>query len=148
MTTIDPVTARRERRERVVLEHMQSENVQEWDRTMATFSHPRYELIPTGQVIDGHDDVMAYWRAGRSVFTDQRNELISLRHCDDAVVIEFWLRGTHLGGSNPSGRKFKCRMCAIFGFDEDDLMTNEQVYFDQTTIANQLSGLIPVDDDE
>ncbi len=31
---------RRARRAAVVIEHMQSENVQQWDRTMATFSHP------------------------------------------------------------------------------------------------------------
>jgi len=46
--------ARRARREASVFEHMQSENVQEWERTMKTFSHARYEL-PDGRVIDGHD---------------------------------------------------------------------------------------------
>ena len=45
MTDLD----RRPRREAVVIEHMQSENVQEWDRTMATFGHARYEL-PDGTV--------------------------------------------------------------------------------------------------
>lgn len=138
---------RRERRERVVIEHMESENVQEWDRTMQTFSHPRYELIPNGRVIDGAEEVDAYWHHGRSVFPDQRNELIELHHCDNDVIIEFWLRGTHLGGPNPTGRAFKCRMCAIFTFDEDDLMTTERVYFDQTTITDQLQGRVTVDDD-
>lgn len=119
---------------------MQSENVQEWDRTMATFSHPRYELIPTGQVVDGEDEVMSYWHAGRTLFPDQRNELIELHHSDNSVIIEFWLRGTHLGGPSPTGRSFECRMCAIFTFDEDDLMTGERVYYDQQTIQDQLSG--------
>ena len=132
-------TDRRARRAAIVIEHMESENVHAWDRTMATFSHPRYELVATGQVIDGHDDVMAYWHAGRSVFTDQRNELIAMHHADDAVIIEFWLTGTHLGGANPTGRSFRCRMCAVFEFDADDLMTAERVYFDQKTIADQLA---------
>jgi hypothetical protein len=136
----DVAAQRRATREHIVIEHMESENVQEWDRTMATFSHPRYELIPTGEVFDGTDDVMAYWLRGRSVFTDQRNELISLRHADDSVIIEFWLRGTHLGGRNPTGRAFECRMCAIFEFDDNDLMTAERVYFDQATITAQLTG--------
>ena len=71
---------------------MQSENVQQWDRTMATFSHARYEL-PDGNVIDGADDVMRYWIEGRAVVPDQRNELIELTHLDDDhVLIEFWLR--------------------------------------------------------
>ena len=130
---------RRARRERVVREHMESENVQEWDRTIVTFSHPRYELIPTGVVHDGHDDVMAYYRKGRAVFPDQRNELIAMHHAADSVIVEFWLRGTHLGGRNPNGKAFECRMCAIFDFDADDLMTSERVYFDQATITAQLS---------
>jgi hypothetical protein len=132
---------RRARRARLVIEHMETENRHEFDRTIATFSHPRYELIPSGEVIDGFDDVAAYYVRGRSVFPDQRNELIRLYHSDDAVIIEFWLRGTHTGGERPTGRSFKCQMCAIFTFDDDDLMTGERVYFDQTTIANQLLGV-------
>jgi ketosteroid isomerase-like protein len=117
---------------------METENRHEFDRTIRTFSHPRYELIATGEVFDGWDDVAEYYVRGRSVFPDQRNELISIHHSDDAVIIEFWLRGTHTGGAHPTGRSFECRMCAIFTFDDDDLMTSERVYFDQATIANQL----------
>jgi hypothetical protein len=43
----------RERRLSVVREHMESENRHEFDVTLATFGHPRYELIPTGEVFDG-----------------------------------------------------------------------------------------------
>ena len=137
---------RRARRERVVYEHMESENVHEWSRTMATFSHPRYELIPRGQVHEGADDVMRYWIDGRAEFPDQRNELISLHHTDTAVITEFWLRGTHTGGARPTGRRFKCRMCAIFEFDDNDLMVCERVYYDQATITRQLKGLADADD--
>lgn len=144
--TSDTPATSRERREQLVIEHMESENVQEWDRTMETFSHPRYELMPSGRVVDGTEAVDAYWREGRTAFPDQRNELIELHHSDDCVVIEFWLEGTHLGGPNPSGRAFKCRMCAIFSFDEDDLMTGERVYFDQDTITKQLRGQAPLPD--
>ena len=37
------------RRALVTIEHMHSENTQEWDRTIATFSQPRYEL-PDGTI--------------------------------------------------------------------------------------------------
>jgi ketosteroid isomerase-like protein len=111
-------------REAVVLEHMQSENVQEWDRTMATFSHPRYEL-PDGRVFDGADDVRRYWIEGRTEVPDQRNELIELTHLSaGSVMIEFWLRGTPVA----SGRPFEVRLWAVFDFDGDDLMMNERVY--------------------
>jgi ketosteroid isomerase-like protein len=115
---------RRARREALVLEHMESENVQEWHRTMATFSHPRYEL-PDGRVFDGHDEVMRFWIEGRTVVPDQRNELIALTHVDDDdVQIEFWLRGTPTTTAKP----FELRLWALFTFDEGDLMTNERVY--------------------
>jgi ketosteroid isomerase-like protein len=115
---------RRARREAVVIEHMQSENVQEWDRTMATFSHARYEL-PDGTVIDGADDVMKYWIEGRTFVPDQTNELIELTHLDDGdVEIEFWLRGTPAATGDP----FEVRLWAVFGFDEADLITGERVY--------------------
>ncbi|HET9729053.1 MAG TPA: nuclear transport factor 2 family protein [Acidimicrobiia bacterium] len=125
---------RRARREQVVREHMESENRQEFDATLRTFSHPRYELIPTGQVFDGVDEVSKYYADSRAIVPDQRNELIALHHADDVVIVEFWLRGT------PSGRPFECRMCAMFFFDDDDLMTCERVYYDAATIANQVSG--------
>ena len=43
------------RRLAIVREHMESENRHEFDVTMATFDHPRYEIIPTGEVFDGPD---------------------------------------------------------------------------------------------
>ena len=115
---------RRARRHAVVLEHMESENVQEWDRTMATFSRPHYEL-PDGTTHDGHEEVMRYWVEGRREVPDQRNELIELTFPDDDhVQIEFWLRGT----PRSTGRPFEVRLWAVFGFDDDDLMTSERVY--------------------
>jgi ketosteroid isomerase-like protein len=135
VSSADP--ARQERREAVVLEHMQSENVQEWDRTMATMSSPRYEL-PDGRVFDGHDEVMRWWVEGRTIVPDQRNELIELRHLDDdRVQIEFWLRGT----PTTSGTPFEVRLWAVFDFDDDDLMTNERV-FTQPPTDEQLAGLV------
>ncbi|TMB70165.1 MAG: nuclear transport factor 2 family protein [Chloroflexi bacterium] len=62
------------------------------------FAHPRYEIIGTGDVYDGRDEVERYYRESRVAFPDQRNELISLRHAGDAVIVEFWLLGTHRAG--------------------------------------------------
>lgn len=133
------LVVRRGRREAVTIEHMQSENVQEWDRTIQTFSHPRYEL-PDGRIIDGREHVMQYWLEGRTIIPDQRNELIELTHHDDgSVIIEFWLRGTHLGGDNPTGKSFDVRLWAVFSFDDDDLMTNERVFTTAPT-ADQIDG--------
>ena len=111
----------RERREAVVREHMESENRHEFDATLATFDHPRYEIVATGEVHDGPGEVMRYFEETRAAFPDQRNELIALHHADDAVIAEFDLLGTHLGtlrGLPPTGRPFRCRMAALFLFED------------------------------
>jgi steroid delta-isomerase-like uncharacterized protein len=131
------------RREAIVREHMESENRHEFDVTIETFDHPRYEIIPTGEVYDGEDEVRAYFAATRAAFPDQRNELIALHHAHEAVIAEFELKGTHLGelrGIPPTGKEFTCR-CAAFFIFEDDRLVCERVYFDLLTIMNRL-GLL------
>ena len=131
----------RSRREALVRRHMDAENVHDFDTVIATFGHPRYELIATGQVHDGEAAVREYFRETRSAFPDQRNELIALHHADDAVIVEFWLLGTHRGplmGIPPSGKAFRCRMTALFLFDGPALVC-ERVYFDAGTILRQVT---------
>ena len=130
----------RARREALVREHMESENVHDFDTTLRTFGHPRYELIATGETFDGEQEVSAYYAETRAAFPDQRNELIALHHAQGAVIAEFALLGTHLGplrGLPPTGRSFRCRMTAVFLF-EDERLVCERVYFDQATILRQL----------
>jgi steroid delta-isomerase-like uncharacterized protein len=132
----------RAHREAIVREHMESENRHEFDVTLGTFDHPRYEIIPTGEVYDGPGEVSGYFQVTRAAFPDQRNELIALHHADDAVIVEFWLRGTHEGtfrGFEPTGKSFECRCSAFFIFEGEGLVC-ERVYFDAATIAQQLLG--------
>ena len=133
-----------ERRLAVVREHMESENRHEFDVTMATFEHPRYEIVPTGEVFDGPEQVAEYFRSTRAAFPDQRNENAVLWLADDAVIVEFDLLGTHEGelrGVPPTGRSFRCRVCAIFEFPAgSDHIVCERVYFDVATIMQQLMG--------
>ncbi len=130
----------RARREAVTREHMESENRHDWEATLATFSHPHYELVPTGQTFDGRDEVMAYYTSSRASFPDQRNEISRLHVTDDAVIVEFDLLGTHGGeflGVAPTGRTFRTPMIAIFEFSHDRIV-NERVYFDTGSILRQL----------
>src|SRR3954468_4354036 len=134
----------RDTRERIVRKHVESENTHDFDVTLGTFAdQPRYEIIPTGEVYDGTDEVSRYYDETRKAFPDQRNEVIALHHADDAVIVEFWLRGTHNGefrGVPPTGKSFECRMAAFFPF-EDERLVCERVYFDTATILTQL-GLV------
>ncbi|MGZ4753819.1 MAG: ester cyclase [Acidimicrobiia bacterium] len=131
-----------ERRAQIVRDHMDSENRLAFDETLATFAHPHYELVATGTVYDGVDDVMGYYRSSRTAFPDQRNEIHSIRHADDAVIVEFDLLGTHSGpflGIAPTGREFRCRMAAFFVFEDGtDRIEVERIYFDAGTILTQL----------
>jgi len=134
----------RARREAIVRRHMEAENVHDYDSVIETFAHPRYELIATGQVHDGEAAVRQYFKDTRGAFPDQRNELIELRHADDAVIVEFWLLGTHRGplaGVAPTGRSFRVRMTALFLFEgEGDHIVCERVYFDSASILRQLTS--------
>jgi steroid delta-isomerase-like uncharacterized protein len=130
----------RRKREAIVREHMDSENRHEFDDTLDTFDHPRYELIATGEVHDGPEEVMQYFQDSRTAFPDQRNELLALHHADDAVLVEAVIRGTHLGrlgGLPPTGRSYELPILAIFMFDDDKLAC-ERVYFDANTVLRQL----------
>jgi steroid delta-isomerase-like uncharacterized protein len=138
MMVADPALA--DRREAVVRAHMQHENDLDFEATLATFGHPRYELIATGEVFDGVDEVMGYYRTSRATFPDQRNEIREIHRADDAVIVEFDLLGTHLGplrGIPATGRTFRCPMIAVFVF-EGELIVNERVYFDASTMLAQL----------
>src|SRR5215213_6120854 len=132
----------RTRREAVVREHMESENRHEFDVTMATFGHPRYEIVPTGDVYDGEEEVARYFAETRAAFPDQRNELVKMHQADDSVIVEFDLLGTHKGelrGIPPTGKEFTCRTLAIFEFQTGtDRIVCESVYFDTLTILSQL----------
>jgi steroid delta-isomerase-like uncharacterized protein len=140
MTVTDE--ALRERRLEVVRLHMESENRLAFDETIATFNHPHYELVATGTVYDGVDEVMGYYASSRAAFPDQRNEVHSMRSADDAVIVEFDLLGTHSGpflGIAPTGKEFRCRMAAFFVFEAGtDRIEVERIYFDAGTILAQL----------
>ncbi|MFJ9908198.1 ester cyclase [Streptomyces sp. NPDC101152] len=133
----------RKARQKLVLDHFHDEVRQDWDDVLATFPHPRYELIPTMTVHDGDRAVRGYYHGSRAAFPDQDHEIIALRHTDDAVIVEFWLLGTHLGPLGaipPTGNRFRVRMTAYFIFDANDDLVCERIYFDSLTLLKQLIG--------
>jgi len=134
-------TELRERRLAVLEEHFASEVAQDFDATLGTFNgHPHYEIVATGQVYDGDDKVLAYHRAQRTAFPDQRHEHVQYHFADDSVVTEFDLLGTNLGefyGMEPTGRAFRVPVIAV-SFFEGDRITNERVYLDSASLLTQI----------
>lgn len=140
------MTSLAEARIQVVRDHMALEITHEWDKVIATFKHPRYEMYGGGQVFDGEAAVRAYFAASRTPFPDQGNEVIAISHADNTVLVEFWLTGTHtgpltLGGRTipPTGKSFRMRMAASFEFEPGtDKIVCERPYFDQSAVLREL----------
>jgi len=135
-----------ERRLKTVKDHMAMECTGDWDGVIATFDHPRYELYGKGTVFDGEEAVRRYFTASRTPFPDQANEIISIAHSDNTVLVEFWLTGTHLGPLKlsdrvvqPTGKTFRVRMAASFEFKPGiDKIVCERPYFEQTAVLSAL----------
>jgi steroid delta-isomerase-like uncharacterized protein len=129
-------------REAVVREHMDAENRHDFEATLATFEHPRYELVATGDVHDGEAAVRRYYDETRGAFPDQRNRLRAMYSAENAVIVEFDLEGTHLGsyrGLPATGNAFTCPMIAVFEFAPGGRkIVCERVHFDASTILRQL----------
>ena len=139
----------RSRRLELLQEHFTSEVEKEFDRTLATFAgHPRYEIMATGQVHEGAEEVLAYHRATRTAFPDQRHDGVTHHFADDSVISEFELLGTYLGefyGLPPTGLAYRVPVIAVFSFDGDRI-TNERVYFDSASLLRQIGrdDLLPI----
>jgi steroid delta-isomerase-like uncharacterized protein len=131
----------REAREQVLRTHLDAHNAGDIDGVIATFERPRIELIASNRVVEGAEEMRSYLEDRRRSFPDQHFEVICHHHSDRAVISEHWMTGTHLGdlhGVEPSGRRFRARMAAIFEFDGDRLV-NQRLYYDAGTIARQLA---------
>jgi len=137
--------ALRARRERVVIEHFRTENSQEFDETLDTFAHARYEIIPTGDAIDGRRKVGQYYKELRAAFPDQRATNVVLRHADAAVIAEFHLLGTMNGpleGIPATGKSFKVRLTGFFLFELGGTkIVCERTYFDLYSLLQQTGVL-------
>jgi SnoaL-like domain len=143
--------ALQDRRIETVRRHMALEITHEWDAVIATFEHPRYELLGTGTVFDGEEAVRRYFAMSRIPFPDQGNEVIAIAADPqaEAVLVEFWLTGTHLGPLQlgeriiePTGKSFRVRMAASFEFAPgSDKIVCERPYYDQSMVLRAI-GLV------
>jgi steroid delta-isomerase-like uncharacterized protein len=127
-------------REKLVRKHVEAENAADYETALATFRHPRYEYVASDEVYDGAEEVMAHWREFDRAFPDQQIEIVKLHTADDAVLMEAIARGTHTGpfrGLPPTGRRWEQQFLAIFVFEDDGLVC-ERIYYDTSTVLQQL----------
>jgi steroid delta-isomerase-like uncharacterized protein len=141
MAVVNEVVSIRQRREAIVNQHANAENRHDVEGTIATFHRPRYEV--NGVSSDGEHAVRELLQGLMGGFPDLHAEIISMRHADDAVVVEGRFTATHDGewaGIPPTGRAIDLSGAAIFEFDEDRLLC-EKVYMDMGTLLTQIGVL-------
>lgn len=128
-------------REGVLQRHIEAERSGDPDRILATFAHPRYELVGSGRVYDGAEEVRSYLVERAQAFPDLVTEVIHFWHSPTVVSTELWLNGTFHGPTgdlSPLGRRFRIRTACFFEFDDVGLV-GVRAYFDSGALARQLA---------
>jgi steroid delta-isomerase-like uncharacterized protein len=132
--------ALRARREEVCLAHMHAENAHVFDDAIGRFHHPRYEIVATGEVYDGPEELGRLMLENVTAFPDFRYDWDRLHHADDAIVVEGTFHGTHEGtwrGLPATGRSVRFPMLIVFRFEGEQMM-GERIFFDLNTALMQL----------
>lgn len=132
--------ALRHAREEICLAHMTEENAHRFPDAIGRFDRARYEIVPTGEVYDGPQEVDRLMRENLAAFPDFHYEPERLHHADEAIVVEGTFTGTQHGpwrGLPPTGRRVEFPMLIVFPF-EGAAMLGERIYFDLGTALRQL----------
>ncbi len=128
-------------REAVLERHLETERGGDPDAILGTFAHPRYELVGSGRVYDGADEVRAYLVERARAFPDLVTEVINFWHDPALVAAELWLSGTYRdpqGDIGSKGRHFRVRTACFFLFQDTGLV-GVRAYFDSGALARQLA---------
>lgn len=140
--SVTPISSKqREQREAILRSLLDAQNRQDVEASLACFAHPRYELVGNQRVYDGSDEVRRYYATTFGAFPDLKFELIAAHHADTSLVVEMWMSGSHLGSRRDfeaTGKHFRCRMAAVFQFQDAGLI-GARIYYDTGTIARQLA---------
>jgi len=140
-----PTAAVRRKREAIVREHMESENRLDFDATMGTFHHPRYELIATGDVHDGEGEVARYFEESRAAFPDMQIRVLHMAVDGDVAIAYAMFEGTQEGefmSMPPSGKRVSVPMADVVRFDADGRAVEHWGVTDTGAMMMQL-GAVP-----
>jgi ketosteroid isomerase-like protein len=119
-------------REALVFSHVAAENARDIEAVMATFGHPRYEIVPTGVVHDGDAAVRAMLEEQWAQLPGLRYEAVAFFHGSDGVMVE-----TRTLGTATDGRAVDVVSVNLFGFRDLELVL-ERCWFDRMTVAEAL----------
>lgn len=117
------------RREALVLRHVEAENRRDLEAIMATFTRPRYEIVPTATVYDGdaavRQMIMTQWEQLPQMYYAAE----AVFHSADGLVVET--------RTTCPGTAIDMLSINLFGFDGERLIL-ERCYFDRMLFAAEL----------
>src|SRR5690242_11409609 len=120
-------------REELVLRHVAGENDRDLEAIMATFTHARYEIVPSAMVYDGDEAV-------RQMILQQWEDLPRMRYTAEGIY--HGERGLVVETTTTCpGTDFDMLSINLFGFDGTGLVL-ERCYFDRMLFANKLGGTV------
>jgi steroid delta-isomerase-like uncharacterized protein len=130
----------------VVKAHMQAEDRQDLDATVATFTDDCYYEVPgLGIRLRGKDEIRRWYEQTFAAVPDFRNANERYYECEGNVFFEADIEGTHLGtwaGWAPTGRRFSTPILVRIPIAADGLIEAEIVHFDNAGLFMQL-GILP-----
>jgi steroid delta-isomerase-like uncharacterized protein len=127
---------------RLVEEHVQAEVDHDLDAIMRTWgAAPWFDDVAWEEKSYGRDEIRAHYEELLTSFPDLGIEVLERRVTEDAVILEVIVSGTHLGQWRdlpPLGRRMASRVCAIYTFDDQELLELERTYYDKAIVLEQL----------
>jgi steroid delta-isomerase-like uncharacterized protein len=130
----------------VVKAHMEAEDRQDVEATVATFTDDCYYEVPgLGIHLRGKDEIRRWYEESFAAVPDFRNANERYYESEGNVFFEADVEGTHLGtwaGWAPTGRRFSVPLLVRIPIAPDGLIEAEIVHFDNAGLFMQL-GILP-----
>ena len=128
------------RRQEILDAHSAAESARDLDGVIATFHHPRYEIVPTGEVFDGEEAVRGYHAenfAGIPDFTvEPIRDLPRRRRGRSRRRGSAGRTSAPTTGCRRPGATSSVQVLGIYVFEEDRLVC-ERVYYDLLTVLDR-----------
>ena len=133
---------RRSARIATVEQHVMLENKHDLEGVLTTFGDSAlYQDEAWGDEYTGRDGVRSFYQQLMTALPDFQIDVQRRHVTDDAVILEVFIRGTHLGtwrGLPATGRRVEVPLCGVYTFDQDDHLAGERIYYDRATVLRQL----------
>jgi steroid delta-isomerase-like uncharacterized protein len=130
----------------IVKAHMEAEDRQDIEATLATFTDDCYYSVPgVGVELRGKGEIRNWYEESFVAVPDFRNANERYYESGSNVFFEASIEGTHLGtwqGWAPTGRRFSVPIMVRIPIASDGLMEAEIVHFDSAGLFMQL-GVLP-----